>query len=354
MNQIKANFRDAVIENDYMWFFDNVIQAVCRMKLENHETEIVCRYKGPEKFVVAKLYSINGCLYLISLSKIGVLIYDKRRKLFQEQFVAQNNGKNVFCLSSAFVYRNNIWLLPRRYSGTVYCYDVKCNKIMSKQAYFDKMNEKSVSGVFSPFYMLKGKELWLPVFGERFYAVFNLENDCSRIYELPDKNVSLNSIYFAEKKIWFTDMNKKGIICLEEDGEMKHIAFGEEAKRPYSNIVCAHGKMFFLPRYKNVLLVADNETVTEFNLGYIETDGSEPAEMVHNAVATEEGLYLIPYHAKELFFYHNQEGTVTQIEMMTKEDYETEKIESVLNREGRLKETNDISIRDFFRYLDKN
>ena len=76
--------------------------------------------------------------------------------------------------------------------------------------------------------------------------------------------------------------------------------------------------------------------------------------MVHTAIATEEGLYLIPYHAKELFFYHNQKGIVTKIEMTTEADYAAEKIESELRRDGRLQESKDISLKDFFRYLDKN
>ena len=62
---IKACFKDAILKGDYMYFFDNRIQAVCKMNTYNFNMKIISKYEDEEKFYGRKIFDFYNKYFII-------------------------------------------------------------------------------------------------------------------------------------------------------------------------------------------------------------------------------------------------------------------------------------------------
>ena len=101
MDSVKASFQDAVFEDGYMWVFDNLIQAICRIDVDTFEMEIISDYKGKKRFNTQKIFLIQDKFYLVTRESTEILIYDRKKQgedtafFLQKSTVNENSTKYV-------------------------------------------------------------------------------------------------------------------------------------------------------------------------------------------------------------------------------------------------------------------
>lgn len=355
MNEINVNFKDGVVDDGYMWVFDNALQAVCKINLETMIMDIVDRYEGAKEITVGWIVQWEHMLYMVQIESPGILIYDRNKKCFYERFDVPEIGYGKPKVSTVLLYEDMLWIFPLWLENDACCYDLKKGKF-----YIDKnitgllRQHKSSLGVFSPFYCMENNILWLVCFGGNVYWKYDLKNGNSEKYEFNDSEMQLSGICCEAGKKWFTFINSGRVMLSNDEGNCMFWDKAGSENRPFSNIVNIGFYTLLMPRYANNIAVIDTKNNEmrriELKKDEIRTSGNE---RVRNFCKYGDKLYLIPYQSGEMYKVDGATGEVKREELTTSFHYELEQVMKKLNKGEVLRENENMGIRGFIAYCNE-
>ena len=133
-------FKDAVIVDEYMWFFDDEIQCVCKMKLVSSRITIVYRHDFTYRLLPQKVAYKAGVVYFINPNMLEILVYDIEKNTGR-LITGENTEKceKQYSAAYAIVQKDGVYIVPFFCSKELRYFEFSTNKIIIDYCF---INEK--------------------------------------------------------------------------------------------------------------------------------------------------------------------------------------------------------------------
>lgn len=214
MDSVKAKFQDMVIENGYMWAFDNQIQAICKINLDNFIMEIVVYYTGKERFAARKIFLFQDKFYMVSENSVNILVFDRKEEKQGSGFCLEKSFKNSKSETyMAFLYNDCIYFIPHYIDKDVICFDLS-KRIYSTKRLFVPINRVNTgkNNFHSRYLYSYGKDIWFVLDSTAYYGRYDLDSEKIDLFQLEDTGAVLNSCCFDGDNVWLTELNNSNVI----------------------------------------------------------------------------------------------------------------------------------------------
>lgn len=355
MNEINVNFRDGVIDDGYMWVFDNVLQAVCRIDLDSMVMDIVQKYEGEKDITIGWILKHQKSLYMIRHDIPGILIYDRIKKRFYERFDVPEMGCEKLMVSTAILHENNLWIFPVWLENSAYRYDIKKGKFFVENEIINVVKRhKSSPKIFSPFLHKENDSIWMVSFGGDAYWRYDLKNKTEELYEFNEADIRLSGICNFNGRRFFSFIDSSKIMCVNAEGECDVWEGIENENEPFANIVNVGDYILFIPRQSTniVILNIQNGEIRKVELEK-ENTGTYIYERMRNYCIDDNKIYLFPFQMNEMYVMDINSGEVYKEPIKTVFLYDLEQVKGKIKRQNMIKEDKDTSFKGFIKYCVK-
>lgn len=254
---VKACFQDMILKDGYMWFFDNRIQALCRMKDESFKIEIIATYKKGKKFYVRRIFKFQNKFYFASRDSARLLVYndnaekDELKFYLQESFL-KASGK----VYTAFKYDTCIYFLPVSMDVKMVCFDMYTERysemLLCDSSMKEVIGNSQLDIGYPCFY---GNAIWFPIQRTPFYVKYSLAERKAELFQETDKEIMLSGICFDGKNIWLTQEEIGDVICVGKR------TINISAELPYSWLHNIGNYIIVSMLFSNKILLIDRETL---------------------------------------------------------------------------------------------
>lgn len=345
MDFIKAAFQDAVFEDGYMWVFDNLIQALCKININNFEMEIVDCYKGKEKFYARKIFRIQDKFYLAGQKSADILIYDRKKRGKEIAFCLQESTESDDSIKYVgfFLYNNDIYFFPKYIDNGIICFETSDRKF-SKKRLLESSLRKKLEGddlTLRCFSFYKD-DMWFVLNRTGMYGKYNFGNGKADLYRTDSSNTLFSGICFDGDQIWLTETDNSNVIC--EGKQIIHI-LGEQS---YWGIYTTEGGIFVPPYKSDKLIFIEKETLKVSIMRLPLTEREKEQVINHHFYDDGNLIYLFPLNSDPLFVFDKKKGSIQRFKLKC-EGY----IERCLkDKKVLLKEDEDINFKYLLRFYE--
>lgn len=346
---MKAFFKDAIFEDEFMWYFDNLLQALCRMNLKNHQIEMISKYENIEKFIVRWIFQSKDKFYLATNSSMKLLIYDLKKRTIEMVESNTNELSNEISEQfSAFFYANCIWFIPKYTDELMYYYDLKSKKYHELEE-FKLVMEKKLGNQIYPitFPFCSQGAIWFTIFETQKYIKFDLSEKVGECIHQVGENLQYEGICYDGNCVWLTIKNSNNILCAKEQSTVIRIS----EKQSYSYLFNLEKYVVALPRYSNRVVLIDKKTygVTVVYLQIEENKKKSGRSYIVNCKEHGDYIYLFPHGIKSFFKLNKNTLVVEKIESVF-ENYDLEIIKGDIEKKRILHESEDINLINLCEY----
>lgn len=213
MNTIGASFSDGIFDDGYMWVFDNLIQAVCRIDLEKEEMEILSYYNGEERFVAERIFLFRERFYFVTKLSTKILIYERKRQ--EEKAFSLCESTDITPWTEVFAYAGCIYFLC--INGELVRFEISTEQYTQKELLTS--SEKEEMGISNSFVRrpwVHDKTVWIALYGSNRYLQYDVTGEKADLFHVEDKDAALDRICFDGERVWLTELKQKDIICQEK------------------------------------------------------------------------------------------------------------------------------------------
>lgn len=300
MEAIKTLFLDAILKDGYLWFFENRIQALCKMDVNSFKIEVISVYRGEKRFYVRKLFEFQNNFYFVSGDSVRVLIYDGNLQKDEQSFFLQEPLLKADEKSYISFKENNcIYFLPLSMNDRMVCFD------MSTQKYSDMplcdSSIKEEIGDLQPdigYPCFYEGDIWFPIKGTAFYVRYRLGEKKVDLFRTADQEIRISGICFDGENIWLTQEDSSDVICVGK----RRIKI--PAGQPYSWLHNTDNYVIVSIRFGDQILLIDKETfeVSMISLPLLnegEKQGDKHNDIV-NCCESDESVFLLQHRICDL------------------------------------------------------
>lgn len=350
MEKFKANFKDGVIEDGYMWVFDNLLQAMCKIDLDTYVMEIVARYEGKEDFEADWLLRENDCFYLVNRKNVKLVKYNIVDRTFMEILIYHDTKASDCALASAFIYNHVLWLIPIWIRENVYCYDTRNEEVFVDNDVIQKVRDyKGNKKAFCRWCFVRDGVLWATIWCGTAYMRYDLKNKECQIYDIKNKEVEFAGICYDGEHVWISRFDSGNIAVISKDGVYREIEKAVYRREPYSMMVDMGKYIAVLPSKGDELLVIDknNYDVTCYEMDYGTSARNKDGNLClksENYVLGMDKLYILPSESNVLFVFDSILKEVKEVKLICDFNYEIEKIRRYVENKRYIKETEMVKI----------
>ena len=215
MDFVKASFLDVICEDEYLWIFDNLIQAICRIDIDSFEMEVVSCYRKEERFAARRIFQDK--FYLVTENSLKILVFDRKKQGEDSGFYLQEPSI-LYEMSRpymTFMHESCIYFFPRYIDGEVICFELLTKKYIKKKLYEcirrTKISNNDLRIRYPGYY--KGV-VSFTLHNTKYYVECNLNDDKVIINESEFNNIILNSCCYDGKEIWLTELDSSNVTCM--------------------------------------------------------------------------------------------------------------------------------------------
>ncbi|MCI8599214.1 MAG: hypothetical protein HFJ10_12385 [Lachnospiraceae bacterium] len=301
MDYINACFLDAVLKDRYMWFFDNRVQALCKMNMDNYEMELVALYGAKEKFHVRKIFLIQDKFFLTTGDSAKVLIFDQSIFSLREPF-RRGSSETYMAVS----WKNTIYFWPESLENEMICFDTSTQEYVHKSLQKVPVNEKiGVQKQRIGFSSLYEGAVWFVIQGTSWYGRYGLSEGAIQWFQSENQALLLSGICFDGEHIWLTQQNSGIITCV---GKESMEVFDEQINAWIYN---TSKYILIPPRYGNqvILIQKHNFKVSvvklpAFAIHDTKTDRQDLDSNIINCCEAGDSIFLFQHGIRELLILH--------------------------------------------------
>lgn len=314
MDEIRASFCDAVFEDGYMWVFDNLIQAICKINMDTFKMEIISCYEGKEIFVVQKILLYQNKFYMSTISSAKILIYDRKMQGNREAFYLQEPLEDKGPIGTFFRYDNCLYFLPRRIDERIICFDILTGRYFNKIFLeSDMKNELKKYGLNIKCYYYYEDTIWFVLQGTSFYLRYSMSNGNVELFKTQGKECALEKICYDGEHVWLTESDNSDVIC---EGEQIVKIYEEQS---YSRLYFINACITILPKYGNKLVLIEkgtfNVSIIELPLTLKEKRQKEEYNNFLECKEYKELIFLFPSGIPDLIVFHKKTLKVKRIKV---------------------------------------
>lgn len=317
-------FADVVIDGDNFWFFNNKMQALCRLNIESHKVQIKALYEGTEYFSSNKIFNFGRKIYITSNASTRILAYDKDvRNIVEiinpnELILKTNNNGFVY----TFLFEDCIWMIPHCIAKPIYCFDLNAEKFYEEITLYSQLkNYVDEQHMYITFANYAEEVFWAVIQGTRYYMKFDLLSKKIITFGVSERNTQLNGICCENSRIWLTQQNSNSIWCI--DDIIRKIDIDNEIEEPYSNLVCLSDYIIALPRYGNNIVMIDRSNLSTQIISiqkYIVNPMREKYSKIIGCCEINDNIFLFPWGITELLIFNKKTLNLEKVDLIYDKD----------------------------------
>lgn len=356
METIKANFRDGIVEDSYLWVFDNQLQAICKVDLQTTELSVVSRYIANATFTVEWMLFYNMRLYMLTTKEPKILIYDMKEEVFIEEFDYSEFDARTTAITGAYIYNDSIWMMPHFANGRICRYNLKSGKFVAVATPLLEMKRYKQDvrmGIME--YCVTGNILWFTVFDYCAYVKYDMDKDYVHIFELKDKKRKLCGVYSDGTELWITQLDTSNVLNISSDNDIREIVIEGGKHRPHSSIVFTDTNIICVPKYNCKFITIDkkDKLVKEYYApGILAAGDCESATDKYHATIEENGImYFMPVQAHSVICYDQSVEAFSTYHPKYSGKYSVDVMKFKMIRDKQVVESTDITLTTFIEYL---
>lgn len=300
MKNIRAAFKDGFFEGKYMWFFDNRIQAICKMNIYSHKMKIIAKYNGKERFVVEQIFCYQSRYYLVTRNSAQILMYDCKEQERDLGFrLLKPSGNNQQGGYAAFLVDNNICFFPKSIDENIIYFNIITKKY-SEKIFLDSFAKK---GIRENNYVIRylccyDGIVWAVLFGTKYYIRYDAAGKKSKLIQNANIRIILEDIF-------------------SDNYRVKQITDGY-VKQQYSRLCIMDNFIAVLPKDNDNVFLIHKSTfellVIDFPL--LKADKIwEGGTNIGRCLEYNEFIYFFPNAIKDLFIYDKCNHNIKKIMM---------------------------------------
>lgn len=316
MDYIAASFLDGIFENEYIWVFDNRIQAICKINITNFNMEIVSFYKGERKFFARKIFKIENKFYLVGRESSRILIYNRNKQEEYLEFSLQNSSilddseKYI-----VFLYGTCIYFLPQYIGKEIICFDTSIKKYFTKQPLKHFINGRvKESSVVIQYSNQHQGAAWFVLRGTGFYGQYNFVKEKLELFQIENSESFLSGCCFDGDNVWLVEINNGHVICAKEQ-----VAFIPQ-RQYYSNPFPVNEGIILLPANADRLMFIEKES---FKMSVIEMpfDRARRKQLTLYPVYGQYGncVFMFPVLFGTMYIFNKKTLQITQVVLKCEE-----------------------------------
>ena len=342
MEFVKACFLDMVWKDGYMWFFDNRIQALCKMDTTDFKIEVISVYKGEKRFYVRKIFWFQNNFYFATGNSASVLIYDGENFFLQEPSFETDSEVYI-----AFKEDHCIYFFPLPMNERMVCFDLYTQKysdmLLWDLSVKEKVGDLKPDIVYPCFY--KG-DIWFPIPKTAFYGRYCLAEKKMDLFQEADQGIHISGICFDGENIWLTQEESRDVICVGK----KRIEIS--AGQPYTWLYNTDNYVIVSMRCGDKILLIDKETLKvsmiDLPLNEEEKQGNKHYDIV-NCCESNDFVFLFQHKIGDLTVLYKKTLEIKRVKLQCEnyaencfwgrerytEEYEDINLERLIQLSGR-------------------
>lgn len=307
-----ANFEDAVIENECIYFFDNLLKAMCRASINNYDLEILAEYNDSRRLAIRRIYSFENFFLLIDSFSIFILLFDRDRKCYvsYEYDWEDELGEQRYF---SFLWEDQICFLPADLQKSMVYFDVKLRKFSQTDSINKSLGETIQS--LCKFPSIYKDTVSFAIQGTDQYIKYNLFTKQVELVDLKNSEIKLRSLLQTDESlIWILDNEMFGLICGEEINNIIKV----QGELSYTRVCNLQNYVCLPPGEGNHLILIDKSKmeVKDIVLPLNETELKLAENKRSNfikCIETESSIFLIPYGIKALLCIEKNTFKISRI-----------------------------------------
>ncbi len=355
MDGINVNFRDGVVDDGYMWVFDNVLQAVCKINLDTMVMDIVQKYEGEKEITIWWIVQYQKSLYMVRRDIPGILIYDRMKKRFYERFDVPEVGHKESTVSTVIQMADDLWIFLSWLENSACRYDMKKGKYYVENRISNLLkSHKSNPKIFSPYFHKESDSIWMVSYVGDAYWRFDLNNKTGDLYEFNDADMKLSGICHKNGKKWFSFIDSGNIMCVDADGKCDIWEDIGNENEPFANIISAGDYVVFMPRQSTNMAIL-NTVNSQMRKVEIKKESEEKYifERMRNYCIVGNSIFLFPIEMDDLFVFNLETGEVSSLQINASFSYDLEQLKGKLARNNMIREDKNTRFRAFLSYFEE-
>lgn len=359
MQKVPVNFKDGVIIEDYMWVFDNLMQAMCKMNLQTYEMEVVDYYTGESDFQASWLIVKNRCVYLFSFENPGFLIYDLEHNSYT---IIKNPNEcqdtRVNRVTSVFLYKDTIWLFPAFYEGNIWRYNIETGEFTGEEKILNVAKTYSIyyQAILYPY--IYNNVMWLAPLGTNVCLRYILDTGEVEVSEITNKKFRILSCAYDGRNILMTGVDDNGIYKLKDDNEAVLLNNSSAINMPYSTFHRIEDGFVLLPRNENNLVIIKNhgEEIYRIHIEELiyEKEAKDFRGKICNMCIADNKIYLFVHELKKLLVLNMNGQIYKEVEVTYLGDYGVDCVKVAYLKKNDIHETKDLTLEKFISFCKEN
>lgn len=294
----EANFMDAVIENGFIYFFDNILQAMCRADLKNYNLEILAEYNDYKEIEVNQIYSFDHFFLLIDIFSISILWFDRDRKCYVNyEYDLENRLRQGH---SSFLLENLVYFFPVDNHKNIVCFDIKSQEFFQVDSINNLLGKNINSFCLAP--TMYKDIVYFAIQRTNQYIEYNLFTKRAQIVNFKNIGTKLYSLLQTDELMtWILEDKSLGLVCGEKEKCIIKISNEQQCSRicNIQNYVCLP------PRCGNRLILIDkfNMDIKNIVLPVYESElilTKNKRSGFVKCIETESDIFVIPFGIKAL------------------------------------------------------
>lgn len=351
LDSIKVHFCNAVLKCESMVFFDNCIKAVCKIDTGTFEVTVLACFRNGKHFEGRKIFAIQERYYITERGSANILVYDGTLEInrqFQLYIPPVEYYDMEYKEYETYEFKNRIYFIPLTINKKIFYFDTDIKKYFV--VFGDGQNLLIPTGTPEKRFGLSclyKNEVWLPIFGTKFYVKYNLEEETSEISSIKVENATMSGICFDGKDIWIAQKAEK--YAIYDEKKQIHISLGQVNVKMYNTkefIILSHvkeNKLNLIRKDKSECVVVD------LPLNNTELKKSESWDL-GGCCETDAYILLFFYGDKDLYLLDKKAMLIREIKLQC-ENYKKYYLDSI---ERAIDENKDLDLRDYLRFMKSN
>ena len=304
MGYVLPSTCDCVLTNEYLYFFDNSIKALCKADLKSHSLDVIESYDKNDFSLSKRILMMNQYFVMQNNYNAELLLFDRdtHKYEFYESVVIGENMYNM--LQSG----NSVYLVPLHWNGGYLCFDVNLKK-------FHKCNPKAETIrrgelIFRPFVV--NDCILFPAQDNTFLYKLCLENGKTQTIPLPCDTKPYIAIG-DDSETWFLEKDAR-YICRFDKCPIKI----DIPKAEYGSIKLLTEHICLMPKGKADIVIISRD---DFIVHVIHINDYYSAEDAHMRYSNTTGYVNCVESDEYIYFIPNGFGKMIRV---NKTDYSTE------------------------------
>lgn len=346
MDLIAASFRAGLLEEENIWFFDNDIQALCKMDVRDYQMEIITKYKGDSPFSVRYIYSFKDKFYFLNSNSRDILEYDRNKHGKDDAFFLHESGKKDLSVHTAMDYQGFLFFFPYDISKKINCFDIEKQRYVERHS-FEEILGKRFTNRSLGCACLCGDNAYFVVKGTPFYLKYHLLEGCAELFRCENENSSLGGICFDGKHIWLSQTHSSDLIC---DGRQT-LKVSEGGT--YSWLRNLGKYVAVLPEHSDRLVLIRKNTceISVFNLPLTEME----KKFWNGCILTDccesgDDIILFPNGVRDLLVLHEKTKRIERVKLQC-EGYKKGYLERCKKQNDCISENSNVKLRNFLDFI---